>query len=48
MKIFIKFIHTGIWDAKINGSFIPKHVFRNDIVEKSWFVFSETKNKKAQ
>jgi len=34
MKIFVESIDTGIWDAIINGPFIPKHESDKVFVEK--------------
>jgi len=37
-----------IWDAIINGPYVPKHVINNELVDKPWVEWSEAKNKKAQ
>jgi len=34
MKIFVEFIHQGIWDAIENGPFIPK-IKRMDLLLKN-------------
>jgi len=34
MKIFVESIDRGIWDAIINGPFIPKHETNKVFVEK--------------
>ena len=38
----------GIWDAVVNGPFVPIQVVKEEIVKKSWSELSESERKKAQ
>jgi len=48
MKIFMESIDMGIWDAVVNGSFVPMHVIKEETVKKPWSEWSESERKKAQ
>jgi len=41
-------IDMGIWDAVVNGPFVPIQVVKEEIVKKSWSELSESERKKAQ
>ncbi|XP_068464078.1 uncharacterized protein [Phaseolus vulgaris] len=48
MKIFGESIDTEIWDAIINGPFVPKLEKDDVFIEKSWSQWTKLENKKAQ
>jgi len=48
MKIFIKSIDQGIWDAIINGPYTPKHTVENVQVDKPWTQWTEEERRRAQ
>jgi len=48
MKIFMESIDMKIWDAVVNGPFIPMHVVKEENVKKTWSEWSESEKKKAQ
>jgi len=48
MKIFIEFIDRGIWNAIVNGPYIPMVIVDGVPVEKSFDELSDTKNKRIQ
>jgi len=37
MRIFIALIDRGVWDAVVNGPFVPKVVIDEQYVDKPWF-----------
>jgi len=41
MKIFIESIDSCIWNAIINGPYIPKHVMNGIEKEKLWYKLDE-------
>ena len=48
MKIFVKSIDRGIWDAIVNDPFVPK-IEKDDVfIEKSWSEWTEFESKRAQ
>jgi len=48
MKIFGESIDIGIWDAIVNGPFVPK-IEKDDVfIEKPWYQWTESETKKAQ
>jgi len=48
MKIFIESIDHGIWNAIVNGPYIPMSVVNGVFVVKSYDELSEIENKKVQ
>jgi len=48
MKIVIESIDQCICDAIINGSYVPKHMINNKLVDKPWVDWSKIENNKAQ
>jgi len=48
MKIFIESIDCGIWNAIVNGSFIPMHVVDGVHVAKPFDELTDLENKKMQ
>jgi len=48
MKIFMESIDMGIWDAMVNGTFVPMQVVKGETVMKPWSQWNETEKKKAQ
>jgi len=48
MKMFVKSIDRGIWDAIVNGPFVPKIEKDNVFIEKPWSQWTESETKKAQ
>jgi len=48
MKIFVESIDRGIWDAIVNGPFVPKIEKSNVFIKKHWSDWSESETKKAQ
>jgi len=48
MKIFIESIDRGIWNAIVNGPYIPMSVVNGVSVEKSYDELSEAENKRVQ
>jgi len=47
MKIFMESIDFGIWEAVIDGPFVPMQVIKDEIVKKSRSDWSESETKKA-
>jgi len=47
MKIFVESIHRGIWDAIVNGPFVPKFEKDYVFIEKPWSQWTESETKKA-
>jgi len=48
MKIFIESIDRGIWNAIVNGSFIPMHVVDGMPAVKPFDELTDLENKKMQ
>jgi len=48
MKIFIESIDHGIWNAIVNGAYIPMSVVNGVSVVKSFDELSEAENKRVQ
>jgi len=48
MKIFLESIDMGVWDAIVNGPFIPMHTINNVHVEKDFNLWTADENKKVQ
>jgi len=48
MKIFIDSIDQEIWNAIVNGPFIPKHVVDDKQVDKPWNQWTEEEKKLVQ
>jgi len=48
MKIFIESIDCGIWNAIVNGPFIPMHVVDGVHVAKPFDELTDLENKKMQ
>ena len=40
MKIFMESIDMGIWDAVVNGPFVPMQVVKEETVKKPWSDWS--------
>jgi len=47
MHIFLESIDQGIWDAIFNGPFVSKHIVDNNLGEKLWADWSESKKTKS-
>ena len=47
MKIFVESIHRGIWDAIVNGPFVPKFEKDYVFIEIPWSQWTESETKKA-
>jgi len=47
IKIFGESIHREIWDAILNGPFVPKFEKYDIFIEKPWSQWTETESKKA-
>lgn len=48
MKIFIESIDWGIWDAGVNGLFMPKHMMNDELVDRPWLEWSGIEKKIVQ
>ncbi|XP_068474694.1 uncharacterized protein [Phaseolus vulgaris] len=48
MKIFMESTDMGIWDAVVNGPFVPMQVVKEETVKKPWSDWSESERKKTQ
>ena len=48
MKIFMKSLDKGIWDAIENGPFVPKFEKDGFVIEKPWSQWTDSKSKKAK
>ena len=48
MKIFIESLDRGIWDAIVNGPYIPKTVIDGTAVDKPWSEWSAEESRRAQ
>jgi len=48
MKIFIESIDRGIWNAIVNGPFIPMHVVDDVSTAKCFDELTDLENKKMQ
>ena len=48
IKIFIESLNRGIWDAIINGPFIPKQIIDGATVDKPWSEWSAEESRRAQ
>jgi len=48
MKICVESIDRGIWDAIVNGPFVPKNEKDNVFIKKPWSQWTESETKKAQ
>jgi len=48
MKIFMEYIDFGIWEAVIDGPFVPMQVIKDETVKKARSEWSESERKKAQ
>jgi len=48
MKIFMDSIEFGIWEAVVDGSFVPMQVIKDETVKKPRSEWSESERKKAQ
>ena len=48
MKIFVESLDKGIWNAIENDPFIPKHEKDGSSIEKPWFQWADSENKKAK
>ena len=48
MKIFIESIYRGIWNAIVNGPYIPISIMNGVPVEKSYDELTDVENKKVQ
>jgi len=47
IKVFVESIDRGIWDAIVNGPFVPK-IEKDDVfIEKPWSQWTEFKSKRA-
>jgi len=48
MKIFIESIDHGIWNAIVNGSYIPMSIVNGVSIVKSYDELSKAENKRVQ
>ena len=48
MKIFIESIDRGIWNAVVNGPYIPMSVVNGESIVKAYDRLSEAENKRVQ
>jgi len=48
MKIFVESIDRRIWDAIVNGLFVPKFEKDDIFIEKPWSQWTESESKRAQ
>jgi len=48
MKIFVESLDKGIWDAIENDPFIPKFEKDESSIEKPWFQWTDSGNKKGK
>jgi len=48
MKIFIESIDCGIWNAIVNGPYIPMSIVNDVSIVKSYDELSEAENKRVQ
>jgi len=48
VKIFIESIDRGIWNAIVNGPYVPVHDMNGVSIEKSFDEMSEVDNKRVQ
>jgi len=48
MKIFMESIDMGIWDAVVNGHFVPVQTVKDEIVKKPWSEWNDSEKKNAQ
>jgi len=48
MKIFIESINCGVWDAIVNGLYVPKLLVDNVYVDKPWCDWTGEESRKAQ
>jgi len=46
IKMFMKSIDMGIWDAVVNGPFIPMHVVKEENIKKARPEWSDSEKKK--
>jgi len=47
MRIFIKSIDRGVWDAIVNGPYVPKMLVDNVYVDKPWCDCTGDESRKA-
>jgi len=47
MKIIVESINRGVWDAVVNGSFVPKFEKDDVFIEKPWSQWTKFERKKA-
>jgi len=48
MRIFIECIDRGVWDAIVNGPYVPKMLVDNVYVDKPLFDWTGEESRKAQ
>jgi len=48
MKIFIESLDRGIWDAIVNGPYVPKTVVDGVTVDKPWSEWSAEESRRDQ
>jgi len=48
MKLFVESMNREIWDAIVNGHFVPKFEKNNIFIEKPWSQWTESESKRAQ
>jgi len=48
MRIFIESIDRSVWDAIVNGPYVPKLLINNVYVDKPWCDWTSEESKKAQ
>jgi len=48
MKIFLELIDMGVWNAIVNGPYIPMHTINNVQVKKDFNLWTKDENKKVQ
>jgi len=48
MRIFIESIDRGVWDAIVNGPYVPKLLIDNVYVDNPWCDWTSEESKKAQ
>jgi len=47
MRIFIESIDHSVWDAIVNGPYVPKLLVDNVYVDKPWCDWTSEESKKA-
>jgi len=48
MRIFIESIDRGVWDAIVNGPYMPQVFVDNQYIDKPWCARTNVDSKKAR